>query len=325
MRASTVALALLWAATGGAQEADYRVRGGQLPVDVAANGYVQTVSAGPDGAVEVHIATVLGPIGSRGGYGDIGAPEAGSLPPRFELPSRLRAELSQELSAWEAATRVLEWSAKHVVVDVDDLESQDAISVLSRGRGRCSGLANATAALLLAAGFDATTVSGLLVTEQGPIPHRWVACRLPGAGWVHTDPTLGLWVVTPKHMAFSSTVAELPEVEPLRVGADRIAALPRRADRPMRPNVGSELLCRVVGDLGESFAVAVLTGAGGDVHRAVLNPEGRFTALLPGRWHLVVTVADRVVEDRELVLGPGELQSYTVALPKAPSASEAGS
>jgi hypothetical protein len=325
MRAAAVAAFLLVAAAATAQEADYLVRGGQLPIQVAANGYVQTVALADDGAVEVHIATVLGPTGSRGGYGELVGSEQVLLPDGFALPRRVRESLSRDISAWEAATRVLEWSATHIEVDADDVEAQDAISVLARGRGRCSGVANATAALLMAAGFEAMTVSGLLVTDGGVIPHRWVACRLPGAGWVHTDPTLGLWTMTPSHMAFPATVTEPPEVRVLRRGEDRISSLPRRGGRPLRPNEGSELLCRLVGGAGEVAAVAVLTGSGGEIHRAVLDPEGRFTALLPGRWRLVVTAGDEVVEDRELVLKAGELQSYAVEMPPARSRDEVGS
>lgn len=325
MRAVGVALLLLWATAGDAQDASYLVRGGQRPVDVAANGYVQTVVETDDGAVEVQVATSVGPIRSKGTYGALARTAVTELPSGFELPRRLGARLSQDLSAWEAATRILEWSATHLAVDAADIQSQDAVSVLARGRGRCSGVANATTALLLAAGFEATTVSGLLVTDGGAIPHRWVACRLPGAGWVHTDPTLGLWTITPSHMAFAATVTELPEVQVVRHGADRVAALPRRAGRPMRPDVGAELLCRVVGNSGGATAVAVLTGGDGEVHRAVLDPEGRFTALLPGRWRLVVTTQDRVVEDRELLLRAGELHSYTVSISSLAPAGGVGS
>jgi len=56
-----------------------------------------------------------------------------------------------------------------------------------------------------------------------------------------------------------------------------------------------------------------------------LAPEGRFSALLPGRWRLVVLAGDRVIEDRRLLLRPGELNSITVELPAPAGAREAGS
>jgi hypothetical protein len=325
MKHALVALGLLWTTAAASHEATYLIRAAPAPVSVAANGYVQTVAPAADGAVEVHVATILGPIGSSGRYGSLSPPATERPPAAFTLPAKLQRSLRPDLEAWEAATRVLEWSAVHLSVDGDDMMAQDAVSVLQRGRGRCSGVANAVAALLLAAGFEAVTVSGLLVTDSRAIPHRWVACRLPGAGWVHTDPTLGLWTITTSHVAFADTVVDPPEVRVVTRGGDRIAVLPRRAGRPIRPNVGSELVCRVVRGGGEAAAVAVLSGVDGETHRAVLSPEGRFSALLPGRWRLVVLAGDRVVEDRQLVLRPGELNSITVELPMSVPDGELGS
>jgi hypothetical protein len=325
MRAAIGAACLLWAAAAAGHEARYLVRATIPPVDVSANGYIQTVMAAEGGAAEVHVSTSWSPIGASGAYGGSGRTGGEQPPPGFALPRQLRRSLSPGLDAWEAATRVLEWSAAHLSVDERDRMPQDAASVLARGRGRCSGVANATTALLLAAGFEAVTVSGLLVTGEDAIPHRWVACRLPGAGWVHTDPTLGLWTVTTSHVAFADTVSGSFELEVIDRPADPMAPLPRRAGRPVRPNVGSELLCRVVRAGGEATAVAVLTGGGGETHRAVLAPEARFRALLPGRWRLVVTAGGRVVEERELVLRSGELGSVIVELPAAAPAGELGS
>jgi len=324
MRGILVFLSVLWATLCGAQQASYVVTGSQLPAAVAANGYVQSVTEASDGGVEVRVATALGPIGSGGSYEPIARRDITEVPAGFELPPRLRSALRPDLSAWEAATRILEYSADHVKVDPDDSRAQDAVSVLRRGRGRCSGVANATVALLLVAGFEAKTVSGLLVTDDGLIPHRWVACRLPVAGWVHTDPTLGLWTVTPRHMAFADAVVDSPEVRIVSAGRDRIEQLPRRDGRLLRPNLGSELVCRVVGDSSETTTVATLHGVGGDVHRVALNPEGKFTALLPGRWRLVVTADGDVIEDRELDLRSGQLHSFTVALPETAVDREAG-
>lgn len=315
MRCLWVALCVLWATWGVAQEAAYIVTGGQRPVDVVANGYVQSVTSVSDDRAEVRVAAILGPIGSEGTYEEIRNREIVGVPPDFDLPARLRSELRPELSAWEAATRILEWSARYVRVDVSDNKPQDAVSVLARGHGRCSGVANATTALLLAAGFEAATVSGLLISDNGWIPHRWVACRLPGAGWVHTDPTLGLWTVTANHVAFDDAVEDPPAVKVVQEPADGLSALPRRGGRPMRPNLGSDLVCRVVGEGDHSAVVAILRGGAGAIHRVALDPEGRFTALLPGRWRLTVMAGDVVIEERELELQSGQLQSFVVTLP----------
>jgi hypothetical protein len=315
---------MVGAAVAAAQEATYVVRGDQLPIAVASNGYVQSVTATADGGSRVHVAAVPSPIGAEGPYAAVAGSRNSILPEGFELPAELRSDLRQGLSAWEAATRVLEWAAERVVVDPDDLRPQDAVAVLERGRGRCSGLANATAALLMAAGFEARTVSGLLVANGDVIPHRWVACRLPVAGWVSTDPTLGLWTVTPGHVAFADTVDVLPELTVIDAEAGALDRLPERGGRPLRPNFGSDLVCRLVGAGGRVEAVAILNN-GGEEHRAVLDPEGRFSALLPGRWRLVVMANGEVIEDRQLDLMSGEVHSFTVTMSVSEQRSELGS
>jgi hypothetical protein len=205
---------------------------------------------------------------------------------------------------------------KRLRLTIDDDRPQDAVSVLERGYGRCSGIANASTALLMAAGFDARTVSGILMTDDGPVPHRWVECRLPGAGWVPSDPTLGLWTVTPRHLAFASPVLELPEVRVVAPAADPLADLPTRRGRPIRPDRGAELVCRLVDSAVEGDVEAILRGPAGAVRRARLTPEGRFTRLLPGRWVLEVEWRGEVVERRPLDLAADDIHTFAVRLPE---------
>jgi len=312
---------LVATATASAQDAAYLVRGGQLPVTTIANGYVQTVALSDAGAL-VRVATALVPIGARGSYGDLRRQQRSVVPEGFALPEALDADLRPDLTAWQAATRVVQWVITHIEFDIEDGSPQDARSVLRRGRGRCSGLANLTTALLLAAGFEARSVSGLLIDDLGPIPHRWVECRLPDAGWVPTDPTLGLWTITPRHIAFSDSVREMPEVEVLALSDARLADLPTHHGRPLRPNTGSELVCRLVGAYFGAQGIAVLHRPNGETQRCLLQPEGRFTGLLPGRWLLVVELDGAVLERRELQLREGDVHSFVV---HAPPGSELGS
>jgi hypothetical protein len=235
LRVGLATLCLLAAPPVAGEEASYLVTGGDVPVAAASNGYAQDVHTTADGAAEVRVATSLSPIGAGGTYADIAAGERPAVPAGFALPRRLLTELRPDLGAWQAATLILEWAANNVSVDVDDGGAQDAASVLERGRGRCSGLANATVALLQAAGFEARTVSGLLVGDDRPIPHRWIECRLPGAGWVASDPTLGLWTVTPRHLIFADTVFDLPEVQVLEASNDGLRRLPKQ-----RPPIAPE-------------------------------------------------------------------------------------
>jgi len=202
--------------------------------------------------------------------------------------------------------------AKNLVVDTEDESPQDAASVLGRGRGRCSGVANAAVAMLRTAGFEARTVSGLLVGDGEAIPHRWIECRLPKAGWVPSDPTLGLWTVTPRHLVFSDTVKIAPSVQVLESGADGLERLPRRRGSLVRPNFGADLVCRIQSQVTGPSPLAVLRGGGGDIRRARLDPEARFSGLLPGRWVLEVEADGEVVERRTLRLRSGEFLSFTV-------------
>jgi hypothetical protein len=234
------------------------------------------------------------------------------VPAGFEIPKSLARRLGPELTAWEAATVVLEWVAESVDNDPDDGGPQDALSVLSRGRGRCSGMSNAAAALLRAAGFEARTVSGVLVGDEETIPHRWLEVRLPAAGWVPSDPTLGLWAITPRHLVFADTVADPPVVRVRQSEDDGLQRLPRRNGRLLRPNQGAELVCRLDSDISDQSLTAVLRGSGDEVRRARLDPEARFSGLLPGRWVLEVEAGGEVFERRALLLKSGVFHSYTV-------------
>jgi len=308
----TCSLGLLIAEAARGEEAVYHVVNGDDPVAAASNGYLQEVRASEAGGFDVHVATSLAPIGADKTYGDVLSGEGPYVPNDFVLPQAVADRLRPGLSSWEAATQVLSWVADRVTVDTADGGRQDAVSVLKRGRARCSGLANASVAMLRAAGFEARTVSGLLIGDQDAIPHRWLECRLPGVGWVPSDPTLGLWTMTPRHIAFSDTVEVVPEVRVVSNDGDGLDRLPHRGGRVVRPNRGAELVCRLPAVWHDLAPVAVLRGGGGDVRRARLDPEAHFSGLLPGRWVLEVEARGLVVERRELILRSGDVNSYTV-------------
>jgi hypothetical protein len=314
VRGWLIGLALWVVSTAGADEAVYLMRGAALPAPHSVNGYSMDVRDRADGGVEVHVETALIPIGAKGTYSEVlgGGPPV--IPKGFSLPARIRGELRPGMSSWEAATTVLWWVTAHLRLVDDDQRPQDAASVLERGGGRCSGLANATTALLLAAGFEARTVSGLLMTDREAIPHRWVECRLPGAGWVPTDPTLGLWTVTPRHVVFDDTVNDTPAIEVVKAETGELDRLPRRGTTMVRPNQGAELVCRL-DDLEDDREVVAWLQRGSDRRHAVLGREVRFSSLLPGRWLLVVELDGRVVERREFDLRTGVVHSYVIRLP----------
>jgi hypothetical protein len=265
-----------------------------------------------DGSTEVRVATTMAPIGATGTYAEIAAGERPPVPSGFVVPKRLLKELRPDLGAWQAATLILEWAALEVTVDVTDNGAQDAVSVLERGRGRCSGISNATVALLQAAGFQARTVSGLLIGDDRAIPHRWIECRLPGAGWVASDPTLGLWTVTPKHLVFADTVTDLPEVRVLAASDDGLHRLPKHGGRLLRPNEGAHLVCRLAPGSSAPDPVAVLKGDGKEIRRARFAPEAHFEDLLPGRWILEIHFGESILERRQIDLREGDFRMYVV-------------
>ncbi len=307
---AALALTVALVATAQADEAVYAVRGDRLPVEVVANGYVQTTLDGADSWMQVRVATSSAPVGASGTWTSAGRRAADGVPPGFVLPARLLVRLSPQMNAFSAAGEIIDWVRRSVRIDDRDAGPQDAASVLGRRRGRCSGIANLTAALLLSAGFEARTVSGLLVGDAGPVAHRWIECRLPGAGWVPTDPTLGRWVITARHMAFADAVDPLPEVR-------LVSATPAEPQPPVdRVNRGAELSCMLVGSDGRISAMAVLLGPGGDVRRAVLEPSGSFTGLQPGRWVLEIRVADVVLERQTLRLRADQSRSLAIQLPR---------
>ncbi len=311
MRAVVVSLWLLLVLPAQGEEARFSVIGAE-PVAAAANGYHQEVQPGSDGAFEVHVVTSLTPIESVGSYAGILAGAGPEVPREFTLPKRLSGQLTPDLQAWDAATLILEWVASHLAVDTGDDGPQDAMSVLARGRGRCSGLANAAVAMLRAAGFEARTVSGLLVGDDEVVPHRWIECRLPAAGWVPSDPTLGLWTVTPRHLVFADIVTTQPVVEVLEAGSDGLMRLPRRGGRLLRPNLGADLVCRLDSPAPEPAPLAVLRSSGGEERRARFDPEASFSGLLPGRWVLEVEAGGEIVKRQAFDLRSGGYNTYTV-------------
>jgi hypothetical protein len=324
MRALVCGICLALASPAAAGRASYYVISDQAPQTIAANGYVQHVREVDAGRYEVSVETVVAPIGSTGSYAEVRAAGAFAVPEGFQLPSAVRRQLRPDLSAWEAATAIMRWAVENLEVDEDDIKPQDAVSVLRRHRGRCSGVANATVALLMAAGYQARTVSGALITDEGVIPHRWFECRLPGAGWVPSDPTLGLWTVTTRHLIFADTLRTLPEVQVVVPSTDGLERLATPGGMLVRPNRGAGLECRLAAAGPGASATAVLRGSGGEVRRAKLDPVARFSDLLPGRWVLQVERDGRAIESRELLLREGDFYSFVVEPPPRGAESESG-
>lgn len=296
----------------GANEASYRIRGGDLPIDHSVNGYSQSVEDLGEGVVLVRVTVLAEAIGSDPSGYEPDSRILATLPEGFELPQRLESFLSPDLDAFSRATRVLRWVGRSLSIDNSGQGDQDAVSVLRRGNGRCSGLANAAVALLRAAGFRARTVSGLLISNDRIVPHRWLECLLPGAGWVPTDPTIGFWVMTPRHLVFPGTVDDLPVVDVVSL-VEAPASFPLVEGVQARPDQGSELVFRVINPCGGKVT-AILRSSDGVEKQALLGEKGRVSRLLPGRWRLEVRRNEDVVFRQTLKLGAGAHHSVVVSI-----------
>ncbi len=283
-----------------------------MPINHSVNGFSQAVEVLGNGDVLVRVGVPAVAVGGAPGGFDSDPRVEETVPRGFDLPARLESSLSPDLEAYTRATRVLRWAEHSLSLDTSSEGDQDAVSVLRRGSGRCSGLANANVALLRAAGFEARTVSGLLVSDSRVVPHRWLECRLPGAGWVPTDPTMGFWVVTARHLAFRDTVTHLPAVEVV-ASPGGLPRYPKVDGMPIRPDQGAELACRVVNPCGGQI-VGVLRGEGGVELRTTIDGEGRFSGLLPGRWRLEVRRDSVVVARQTFDLGEGSHHSVAVRI-----------
>jgi len=313
-RALALSIVLLAAAAAIGGEATYVVHCEALPEGRSVNGFVQRVRALAPETAEVEVVTSLAPIESRGFSAGQPQPSA-KTPSWFRLPRSLDELLWVQNDPWERATRILRWVMEHVRLDVREQVSQDAGSVLARGSGRCSGLANAAAAMLEAAGFSARTVSGVLVSGATTVPHRWLECWLPGAGWVPTDPTLGLWVVTPRHLAWPGAVTARCTVKVIQISGDAPSGWARAWGWPVRWNRGAVLKCQVVGEPTTAMLMAELKGPDGELRQLSFDRIGRFAGLSPGRWFLTVRRGGEIVERCTLRLEKGKVVSFSIKLP----------
>ena len=321
-RAASLLLAIGAAAPLAAGNAVY-VIGGATPVSRSVNGYVQEAVETAPGLWRVHVVTQPAPLRVPGWKPAAGVVDPGTrhVPAGFRVPPALEGLAAAECDPFERAARILRWARERIRLVEDERRPQDAASVLARRTARCSGLANASVALLRAAGFPARPVSGILVTPDGPVPHRWLEVYLDGAGWVPGDPTLGLWVITARHVACAAPAVGRLSVTARTLEDGDIAVLPVIGGVRSRPVDGAELLVRVVGDGSGTDGRVVLSGPGGLRREARAPGEIRFAALLPGRWRLRLEYGGKVVRTVSLRLASGDARSLVLPCPRMEASS----
>ncbi len=291
---------------------------GAEPVQYRVNGAVQDVTPLGGGKWLVQVGTELAPLAPVAPEEEPPRPDRFVLrvPAGFRLPHSMVNSLPGREDPLERATAVLCWVQRSVRLDDGERAPQDARSVLRRGSGRCSGLANAAVAALRGAGIPARTVSGILVTQDGPVPHRWFEAWLGRVGWVASDPTLGLWVVTPRHLACAAPALGDVSVVVRSLVEDDLASLPLRGSWLCRPGAGARLTVNVRGMAmrgGKGRSRVILEGPGGERRVTAAAGAVDFTALPPGRWIVRLEVDGRSARELEVHLRDGDVRS--VALP----------
>jgi len=283
--------ALLLAVAAAADEA--RI---QVPVDVAAavvtgehDGFSVTLERHGDEIFAVvtqridAIGVEAGPSdGWRAGCPD---PEALQAPPLDAVPARLRRAATVARTSYELVGEVVAWVSERIVQDERDRGPQDAMSVLVRGRGRCSGRANLAVGLLRVLGVPARVVHGVLAAEDAVRPHRWGEAWLGAAGWVAFDPGATVGLVRVRYLRTGATLdeARLSECRLVSVGESGFAALPRWRGLRVRPERGASLHCVV---RGGRRLVARLEGPDGVVRERTGAVAVVFPDLVPGGYAL---------------------------------------
>lgn len=292
-RPATLALAALFcAAIGATDEAHFRVPT-QLAAHVEAGercGVITGIETRGDGALVTVSRSVRAfavapeyPLRDARACPD---PEAVEVPLWIATPAKLAGFAAETHSALDVLERVVGWVGRKIVLDDADTGPQDGRSVLQRGRGRCSGRANAAIGLLRSLGIPSRVVHGLLVGRSGARWHRWGEAWLGDAGWVAFDPGASVGVVGVRYLAVRGA-GEGASAEGVRLeflDEPGYLSLPRRNGLRVVPVGGVTLRCQAPRGAGE-FTAFVLGPDGTPLARSGRD-EVVFAGLLPGRFRV---------------------------------------
>jgi Transglutaminase-like superfamily len=306
--AGVIALCVLAAASASADEA--RIA---MPTALAAN-----VRTGHHGGLDVGLeprprgvlvtvsrsvrawpASPAYPLADPGACGD-GA--ALAVPGSFRLPLELEVLARRPGAALARLAAVVDYVSRAVVLDDGGRGAQDAAAVLARGRGRCSGRANAAVGLLRAMGIPARPVHGLLVGDGGARWHRWGEAWLGPLGWVPFDPGASVGLVSVRYLPLAGSGEGLSTtgVRLERIDERGYLGVPVRAGLRVLPAGGVTLRCAA--PPGDAGITAMLVGPDGSRWARRGGREVVFAGMLPGRYHLTWRAGGRPAA-LSLVLG----------------------
>ena len=240
----------------------------------------------------------------------------------FDPPEQERADpisrVARSVTAgattrYQAVSRILDWVARNIEYELDREAPQDAISVIERRSGYCTGVARVTVSMLAAVNVIAREIPGYVAGDDdlggSARFHRWIEVFYPDLGWVYSDPLLSHHYVPATYVPLASE-ALLPNPE-----SDRGVLIERHDERevvdlfPLSPpgvtarrNRSRQLAGALrVTVAGADVGVAVLEGQQSRLVRALVDGRGTFVGVEPGTYTLRVHVDGRAPVEKRVV------------------------
>lgn len=209
------------------------------------------------------------------------------VPPSFVAPPWIAGMRAQGGSSFDLVARVVDFVSRGITLDEQDTGPQDGVSVLKRGRGRCSGRANLAVGLLRAAGIPARVVHGLVAGASGARWHRWGEAWLGEAGWIPFDPGVAVGIVSVRYVPLrgAGEGPKLDEVRLERTNEQGFLGLPVQRGLRVLPVGGVTLRC--LAPAGDPTISALLVGPDGSRWARQGRGEVVFAGMLPGRYRIV--------------------------------------
>lgn len=270
------------------------------PSGVAVADYVDAgyrLHVRPDGDAEVEVDA--SPLRSAAPF-VLPQPGRSGEPPAIE---RLARDLvTGAATRYDAVSRLLGWVSRSVSYELDRSQPQDAVAVLERRRGYCTGIARLSVALLQAVGIEAREVAGWVVdpgrgTTSGY--HRWIEVYYQDRGWAFSDPLASHNFVPANYLRLASDQVDAAAITGglLLQRDDRLAPVDvygevapgvRVRRNSARQRLGS---LRVVAPVGRP-GTAVLEGGGMRRSAELRAGENTFLGLEAGTYMLRVSFTD---------------------------------
>ena len=203
------------------------------------------------------------------------------------MPAALAALVEAVPGAVAVVERVVVFVTQRARLDENDAGPQDGVSVLKRGRGRCSGRANLAIGLMRCFGIPARAVHGLLLGNDGPRWHRWGEAWLGALGWVPFDPGASVGIVGVRYLPLrgSGEGSSLAGVRVAWLDERGYLSVPIRNGLRVVPLHGVTLRC--VAASGLANLTALLLGPDGSRWVRRGQREVVFNGMLPGRYRIV--------------------------------------